>query len=162
MRKTNRLYPVVSFSLRFITVHVLTYLGFGIFFMIVSKYFAYFSHDPMFSEVMKPSDALSVRIAPVVQVVRGGFLALAVYPFRVVIIERTSGWIKLFVLLFVFSSIGSVITGPGSIEGLLYTRFPFDPVIGYPEIALQMFVFSYWFCRWQGKKIVENAHYKAR
>lgn len=155
MRKTIRLHPMVSFSLRFIVVHGLTYLGFGIFFMLVSKYFEYFSHDPVFSEVMKPSDALSVRMAPVVQVVRGAFLALAIYPFREIIIRRATGWIHLFVLLFVFSSIGSVITGPGSIEGFLYTRFPFNPVIGYPEIALQMFVFSWWFCRWERKKTAE-------
>jgi len=158
MRKTIGLHPVVSFSLRFITVHVLTYLCFGIFFMLVSKYFEYFSDDPVFSEVMKPSDALSVRMAPIVQVVRGALLTLAIFPFRQVIIGHASGWIKLFVLLFVFSSIGSVITGPGSIEGFLYTRFTFNPVIGYPEIALQMFVFSWWFCRWQGKMTVEIAY----
>ena len=155
LRKTIRLHPMISFSLRFIVVHVLTYIGFGIFFMLVSKYFEYFSQDPVFNALMKPSDALSVRMAPVVQIFRGAFLALAIYPFREVFNRRPSGWIHLFVLLFVFSSIGSVITGPGSIEGFLYTRFPFNPVIGYPEIALQMFVFSWWFCRWERKKTAE-------
>ena len=105
LRKMIGLHPMVSFSLRFIVVHVLTYLGFGIFFMLVSKYFRYFSHDPVFNAVMKPSDALSVRMAPVVQILRGAFLALAIYPFREIITGRALGWIHLFVLLFVFSSI---------------------------------------------------------
>lgn len=145
-------HPIIPFILRFITVHTLTYLVFGIFFMLTSQYFEYFNNDLMFSQVMKPSSARSVQLAPLLQIFRGSLLAFAIYPFSEVIIGRKSGWIKLFVLLFVLTSIGAVITGPGSIEGFLYTRFPFNPFIGYPEIALQMFAFSWLFCRWQGKK----------
>ncbi len=101
---------------------------------------------------MKPSDSLSVGLAPLAQVLRGALLALVIYPFREVVIRRKLGWLKLFFLLFVTTSIGAVITGPGSIEGFLYTRFSFNPFIGYPEIALQMLAFSCLFCRWQGKK----------
>ena len=100
---------------------------------------------------MKPSDAFTVRLAPLVQLIRGALLALAVYSFREVIIGRKYGWLKLFALLFVLTGIGAVITGPGSIEGFLYTRFSFNPLIGYPEIGLQMLAFSWLFCRWQGK-----------
>lgn len=138
--------------LRYIAVHTLTYVVFGIFFMLISQYFEHFKNDPVFSQVMKPSDALSVRLAPLVQIWRGTLLALAIYPFREVIVERRLGWLKLFVLLFVLTSIGAVITGPGSIEGFLYTRFSFNPFIGYPEIGLQMSAFSWLFCRWQAKR----------
>jgi hypothetical protein len=99
---------------------------------------------------------LSVGLAPLAQVLRGALLALAIFPFREVIIGRRLGWIKLFFLLFVLTSIGSVITGPGSIEGFLYTRFSFNPLIGYPEIAIQMLAFSWLFCCWQGKKTVNT------
>jgi len=149
-------YPVIPFTLRYIAVHTLTYLAFGIFFMMISQYFEYFKDDPVFSQVMKPSDAISVRLAPMIQILRGGLLALAIYPFREVIIGRKSGWLKLFALLFVLTSIGAVITGPGSIEGFLYTRFSFNPFIGYPEIGLQMLVFSWLFCRWQGKRTLRK------
>jgi hypothetical protein len=120
--------------------------------MLVSVYFEHFKSDPIFDLVMKPSDSLSVGLAPLAQVLRGALLALAIFPFREVIIGRRFGWLKLFFLLFVLTSIGAVITGPGSIEGFLYTRFSFNPLIGYPEVALQMLAFSWLFCWWQGKK----------
>ncbi|MFA5528222.1 MAG: hypothetical protein WC996_06355 [Peptostreptococcales bacterium] len=156
MKNVINRYPIIPFTLRFMAVHTLTYLAFGIFFMLISRYFEYFKSDPILSQVMKPSDAPSIRMAPFAQVLRGTLLALAIYPFHEVIIGRQSGWIKLFTLLFVLTSIGAVITGPGSIEGFLYTQFSFNPFIGYPEIALQMLVFSWLFCRWQSKHILKQ------
>ncbi len=120
-------------------------------FMFISSYFDVFAEDPIFSVVMKPADALSVRLAAPAQIIRGLLLGLAIYPFRSVILEKKYGWLKLFWLMFVLTSIGAVITGPGSIEGFLYTKFSYNPLIGVPEIALQMLVFSWVFCRWQSK-----------
>lgn len=151
--KTRMRQEVIPFALRYAAVHTLTYLVFGVFFMLVSQYFEYFQSDPVFNQVMKPPDDLSVRIAPVMQLVRGSLMALSIYPFRDVIIGHRRGWLKLFGLLFVLTSIGAVITGPGSIEGLLYTRFSFNPLIGYPEIALQMLAFCWLFCRWQTRAL---------
>jgi len=142
---------IIGFTVRFTTVHVVTYLLFGISFMLLSSYFDYFAQEPMFSEVMKGPTELSVQLAPLVQIVRGFLLSFALYPFRAVFIGRKAGWVRLFTVLFVLTSIGSVITGPGSIEGFLYTRFPFNPLVGYPEIALQMAAFSFVFCRWQSR-----------
>lgn len=142
----------IKFIWRFSVVHVVTYAIFGITFMIVSSYFDYFSSDPIFSQVMKPSDALSVRLAVPVQFFRGSLLALAVFPFREIILQKPYGWVKLFFLLFVMTSVGSVITGPGSIEGFLYTNFVFNPLIGYPEISLQMLAFSWLFSKWQRRR----------
>lgn len=144
--------PILPFVFRFAAVHVLTYTAFGVLFMLLSGYFEYFNADALLGQVMKPSDALSVRLAAPAQLLRGALLALAVYPFREVVIGRRGGWLKLFFLLFVLTGIGSVITGPGSIEGFLYTRFSFNPLVGYPEVCLQMLVFSFLFCRWQTKR----------
>ncbi|MDD3457526.1 MULTISPECIES: hypothetical protein [Sphaerochaeta] len=152
--KQKRYKNITGFMVRFTLVHVLTYVFFGIAFMLLSRYFDYFAYQRVFYEVMKPSTALTVRLAPLVQIVRGLLLAFALYPSRAGFIGVPSGWIRLFALLFVLTSIGSVITGPGSIEGLLYTYFPFNPLIGYPEIALQMGTFSYVFCKWQGRSQV--------
>lgn len=152
MKNTMNRYPIVSFTVRYAVVHTLTYLAFGVVFMLASQYFVFFEGDPLFSQVMKSSDELSVRLAPMVQIFRGALLALAIFPFREAIIGRRQGWLKLFLLLFVLTSIGAVITGPGSVEGFLYTRFSFNPFIGYPEIALQMLAFSWLFCKWEEKK----------
>ncbi len=146
----------LKFIWRFTVVHVITYAVFGILFMLVSNYFDYFSREPIFSQVMKSSDAMSVRLAVPVQFLRGTLLALAIFPFREIILQRPYGWIKLFWLLFVLTSVGAVITGPGSIEGFLYTNFEFNPLIGYPEISLQMLAFSWLFFRWQNRNLKTN------
>jgi len=99
MKKTINQRPVIPFTLRFIAIHTLTYLVFGIFFMLVSRYFEYFKNDPIFELVMKPSDSLYVGLAPLAQVLRGALLALAIFPFRELIIGRRLGWFKLFFLL---------------------------------------------------------------
>ncbi len=156
MKTTVTRYPIIPFTLRYIAVHTLTYLAFGIFFMLVSRYFKYFKSDPIFDLVMKPSESLSVRLAPLIQILRGALLALAIYPFHEVISGRKRGFVKLSFLLFILTSIGAVITGPGSIEGFLYTRFSFNPLIGYPEIALQILASSWLFCHWQGRKNKAN------
>jgi phosphoglycerol transferase MdoB-like AlkP superfamily enzyme len=152
MRNRVNRHTIISFSLRFIIVHTLTYAVFGIVFMLISQYFDYFLNDPLLNQVMKSSDSLTVRLAIPVQILRGALLSLAIYPFREVVVGGRFGWLKLFFLLFVLTSIGSVITGPGSIEGFLYTKFSFDPLVGYPEIGIQMFAFSWLFCHWQRGK----------
>lgn len=140
-----------GFIIRFTIVHVLTYTIFGIFFMLLSGYFDYFASEPLLRQVMKPADALSVRLAAPAQILRGALLALAVYPCRGALCGKRLSWLKLFWLLFVLTGIGAVVTGPGSIEGLLYTKFPFNPLIGLPEIACQMLAFSWLFSKWQEK-----------
>lgn len=49
-------------------MHTVTYLIFGILFMLLTDYFGVFARDPLLSAVMKPSDALSVRLAAPVQI----------------------------------------------------------------------------------------------
>jgi hypothetical protein len=141
------------FALRFMTVHTVTYAVCGIMFMLISGYFEYFAADPLRSMVMKPADALTVQLAVPAQFIRGFILAFAIYPFRTIILEKPIGWLKLFSMMFILTSIGAVITGPGSIEGFLYTNLSFDnPLIGTPEIIVQMLAFSWLFCSWQRKK----------
>lgn len=139
------------FILRFSITHTVTYIIFGMFFMMASNYFDVFAQDPLFSVVMKSFESLSVRLAPLLQLVRGGLLATAIYPFRTVILKKKYGWLKLFWLMYVLTSIGAVIIGPGSIEGFLYTNFSCSPLIGVPEITFQLLVFSWLFVRWETK-----------
>lgn len=148
MKKLEK--PFLQFIFKYTVIHTITYLLFGILFMLISDYFDFFARDPILSNVMKPADALSVRLAPFAQIIRGSLLATAIYPFRSVIIDEKYGWLKLFWLMYVLTSIGSVITGPGSMEGFLYTKFSYNPLIGVPEITLQMLAFSWIFYRWQG------------
>jgi len=141
------------FVLRFIAVHVVTYVACGIIFMLTSDYFGYFTVDPLMSVIMRPADDLMVALAIPGQIIRGFILAFAIYPFRSIILEKPLGWIKLFSLMFILTSIGSVVPGPGTIEGFFYTYFDFsNPLFGIPEIIIQMLGFSWFFCYWQRKK----------
>ena len=71
MKDKTDIHPIVPFVLRFTAAHVLTYTVFGILFMLISGYFEYFDADALLSQVMKPSDALSVRLAVPAQILRG-------------------------------------------------------------------------------------------
>lgn len=151
-KAVSRRFAFMPFVLRFTAVHVITYLVFGVLFLLLTGYFEYFEADPLLKLVMKPSDDPLVQSSVFFQLGRGALLALAIFPFREILLERRFGWLKLFFLMFVLTSIGAVITGPGSIEGFIYTKFSFNPLIGYPEVSLQMLAFSWLFCRWQGRK----------
>ena len=141
-----------GFLRRFVTVHVVTYLVFGVFFMAVSQYFDYFKSHDLFKDFMRPADSLIVRLAVVIQIIRGTLLGLAIYSFHSVIVGERFGWLKLFGVMWVLTGIGAVITGPGSIEGFIYTKFGFgNPLIGLPEVTLQMLAFSWIFTRWEKK-----------
>lgn len=144
---------IFKFSLRFTLVHIATYLVFGVLFMLITGYFDYFERDPLLSQVMRGSDELIVQMSVFIQFIRGFLMALAIYPFRSIILETKNSYLKLFTLLFLLTSICAVITGPGSIEGLIYTKFSFDPLVGIPEITVQMFVFSLLFCLWERKAV---------
>jgi len=146
-----------GFIRRFTLMHVLTYLVFGLLFLLISNYFDYFETHDLFKDYMRTSDSLYVRLAVPIQLVRGSLLALALYPFREVIIKSHLGWLKLFGVLWVLTGIGAVITGPGSIEGFIYTNFGFgNPLVGLPEITIQMLVFSWLFVKWQQKDCISS------
>jgi hypothetical protein len=132
MRNAIKRHPVIPFTLRYIAVHTLTYLAFGIFFMLVSRYFEHFKYDPVLKLVMKPSDALSVRLAPVTQILRGALLALVIYPFREVSSGKI-GWLKLSALLFSYLHASRCDYGSRIIEGFCIRGFSFNPFIGYPK-----------------------------
>lgn len=151
LREKNRP-TLVGYLIRFSLIHTITYLLFGVTFMLLSNYFDYFDSHELFRDVMRPTDSIIVRLAVPIQFFRGALLGMALYPFKEIIVGSHRGWLKLFWVLWVLTGIGAVITGPGSIEGFIYTKFGFaDPLIGYPEVTLQMLCFSYWFYRWEKK-----------
>ena len=137
---------------RFSVIHTLTYAVFGILFMLISDYFTHFAQDELLSQVIKPADALTVRLAIPVQFLRGAILGSAVYPFRESLFKDGFSWLRLSWLIIALTLIGAVITGPGSIEGFLYTNFKFTPLIGSPEVIIQAIVFSILFTWWTRRK----------
>lgn len=148
------------FLCRFTITHVVTYTFFGILFMLITDYFSIFEEHDLMNQVMRPSDSIWVRTAVLFQFVRGALLALGIYQVRHSILDKKNGWFNLFVLMWILTGIGAVITGPGSIEGFLYTNLGFgNPLVGLPEITIQMLVFSFIFTKWMDKKKVIAQHH---
>lgn len=152
MRRSKNRRILCGYIWRFSFVHIITYLVFGLIFMWLSGYFSYFASHDLLKDYMRSSDSIIVRLAVPIQFLRGALIGLALFPFREIYISTKNGWLKLFGVLWVLTGVGAVITGPGSIEGFIYTKFGFgNPLISFPEITLQMLAFSYLFCRWEGK-----------
>lgn len=152
MKKDN----IFGFVSRYTVVHTVTYIIVGVFFMFVSGYFDFFAENDLLDDIMRSSTDNIVRMAPLIQIIRGSIIGLAIYSFRSGL-YRKYGWLKLFVLIFILTSVGSVITGPGSIEGVLYTKIGLvNPLIGYPEVFFQALLLSYIFCKWENKVVKEN------
>jgi hypothetical protein len=97
-------------------------------------------------------DSTIVRLAPLFQIFRGAFFAFILYPFYNKIIKSDYAWVKLFFLIWGFSLIGSVAPIPGSIEGIIYTEMSLaEHLIGIPEVTAQIFVFSWFFVKWENR-----------
>lgn len=137
---------------RFSLVHVLTYIAAGLVFMNLQNYAEVFSVSEGFANFRSLNSPL-VRAAPLIQFIRGGFFALLLYPFYNIIVNKKRGWLILFGILFGFTNIGSVAATPGSIEGIIYTKTTItEHLIGLPEVAVQMLLFSWLFVKWERKK----------
>lgn len=134
---------------RFSLIHVLTYVVIGLIFMNIMGYKEQFSSSVVYSN-FRSLDSPIVRAAALIQILRGAFLALVLFPFYEVIIYSKRGWLKLFGVLWGLTLIGAVAATPGSIEGLIYTKTPLiEHLLGLPEVTVQMLVFSWLFFTWE-------------
>lgn len=134
---------------RFTLTHVITYLVCGLIFMTFMGYEKEFTMNESFSH-FRPLNSPIVQAAVLFQLIRGGFFALILYPFRDKIIESRFGWLMLFGVIWGMTSIGAVNAAPGSIEGFIYTDVSLKThLIGMPEVISQAFVFSLLFWWWE-------------
>jgi len=117
--------------------------------------FSIFSYDTLYNSgtlqyIMKPTNSLWVAAGPALQIVRGGLFAIILWPFKETILFRKLGWLKLWFLFLGLSILGTAGPGPGSLEGIIYTKISLrEHLIGMPEILLQTLMFSlllfYWY-----------------
>lgn len=141
--------PSWRFLGRFTLTHLLTYVAAGLLFMALSNYAEHFRSAEL-ADFMRPVDDPVVALGIPMQIPRGLLLALAILPFRDVIVGSKHSWLKLWALLWVLTGIGAVITGPGSLEGMIYTRFGLgNPLIGFPEVTVQTMTFSWLLVKWE-------------
>lgn len=137
---------------RFTLTHVVTYLACGLIFMNLMNYGQEFAANEAFLN-FRPLDSPIVQAAVLFQFIRGGLLALILYPFREKLISSRYGWLMLFAVIWGLTCIGAVNATPGSIEGFIYTKASIkEHLVGMPEVITQAILFSFLFWWWERKK----------
>ena len=141
---------------RVIVAQVLTYFFMGVLSVGVGIHiYAYYgaNPDPLFTALQRPIDSPLVTAGPLFQILRAAIIALALYPFRSIFLERKWGVIYLwglFLALAIFAPAGEA---PGSIEGVVYTNLPpLFHLIYLPEIVIQTLAFSWLLVTWEHNK----------
>jgi hypothetical protein len=128
--------------------HTLTYFLVGILAFVALDYSARFS-DPSVTAYSRPTSDPLVMAGPLFQPIRGFLFGVVFFLLRDSIFRRPRGWLSLWATLVVIGIIGQFIGGPGSIEGLVYTRIPvWFQLTLLPEVFLQTLLLSallfYW------------------
>ncbi|NOY49529.1 MAG: hypothetical protein GXO88_03045 [Chlorobi bacterium] len=144
-----RHYRLSTFIWRITASHMITYFIIGFLAYHLLNYQQLYGSHP-FSCLMKPSNSPWVVMGPSLQIVRGIILSLSLWFFKDVFLTGRTGWIKLYALVAGLSILSCSTPGPGSIEGIIYTKIPLDnQLIGYFELFTQTLLFSilvvYWY-----------------
>ncbi len=115
MEKTGSLWSYVA---RFALVHVITYAVIAIVLLAFRGRCLRRGERPWTSSPYRPLNLITLAG----QIIRGGFLALILYPFYDLIVRGRRGGLVLFAALWGLALLGSVGLMPGSIEGVIYTE----------------------------------------
>lgn len=141
----------VYFTIRFILVHVLIYVFIGVVFKNFRNYAGVFVSIEGCLD-FRASDSVIFRMASLLQIFRGAFFAFILYPFYNTIIKSNYAWLKLFLIIWGFSLIGSPAPIPGSIEGLIYTKSTLiEHSAAFIKFTVEVFVFSWFFVKWENR-----------
>ena len=117
--------------------HLVTYFVAGLIAYTLFDYRGLFQTQGL-SSYMRPVDSKWVAAGPSLQVIRGLILALALYPFRHVVLREPKGWLKLWGLLVGLCVLSAAGPAPSSVEGLIYTQLSWvQHFRGLPEVILQ-------------------------
>lgn len=140
-----------TFLYRVTCCHLMTYFLCGIAAYTLLDYKTLFETEGM-SALMLPTSSRWIAGGPALNVVRGGILAMALYPFRQVFLAEGRGWCMLWGLLVGLTILSTSGPSPGSIEGMIYTKIPFSrQLLGLPEVILQTCAFSWLLVAWHRK-----------
>lgn len=135
-------YRFATFTWRITAAHMITYFIAGI------TAYHLFDYDEAFQSgilecLMKPTDSPWVMAGTLLQVFRGLIFAVALWPFKSVFLETRLGWLKLWLLFIGLAILGTSGPAPGSVEGIIYTKFGvLDQILGLHEVVVQTLAFS--------------------
>ena len=141
-----------GYTIRFGIVHLVTYWVIGSLYYQIAGYADALQEMEIF-EMWRDLESISaVLLVFFGQIFRGPVLALLLFPFYGIYINKKHGWMLLFLLMFGLTALGSPLFLSEFIlfEGT-FIEFLKELFIGIPEIVTQMLVFSLIFFWWQRK-----------
>jgi hypothetical protein len=145
---------------RFTLVHVMVYWIVGSVLYQIAGYEEAMATMEVFEHYRPLESFTMVVVVFLGQIIRGGILALVVYPFCQVFMKNRHGWLLLFGLLFGLKVLGSPIFISeflAPVESM--AEFLNSLKIGVLEIIAQVFVFSIIFFVWERKSGVVKVEF---
>lgn len=131
-----------------IIVHTVTYFFVGVLAFITLDYATRYAAPAVAAFARSTNDPL-VAAGPLFQLIRGLLFGILFYLLREPFFHRPNGWLLLWATLVIVGIIGPFLAGPGTLEGLVYSRLPLDfQLISLPEVLIQSLVLAgllfYW------------------
>lgn len=130
------------FAWRVTASHMVAYFVAGILALAFMGYEERFAGGALAS-IMRGVGSPIVALGPVLQAIVGLALSIILYPFRAAFLDSRNGWAKFALLIGGFTLFAPQVPGPGSFEGLLYTKLSIgEHLVGLPETVAYTALFS--------------------
>lgn len=130
----------IKFVFRITVAHTVAYFFAGIFAVVFMNYREHYASESL-GLLMLPVDSPMVALGPGLNIIRGIILGLILLTVRTTILGD-KGFLKLAILTLGLSFISTIGPTPGSFEGYIYTKLPFQyHVLGIPETLLYVAMF---------------------
>ena len=144
-----------TFVWRVCSTHTISYFIAGFFALKVLNYDDLFGIGAL--SFMRATNSAWVTAGIGLQLIRGMFLGLILYPFHSIFVSTNKGWFKFWILTFGLSYILTITASVGSFEGVIYTNIPLKThLLGLPEIVLynSLFTAMLWFWYKNPKRVI--------
>jgi len=137
-----------TITLKTAAIHTVTYFLVGVFFYLFFDYTTKYA-DLAVANFVRQTDHPLVATGPFFQILRGLLFGIAFYALRESIFLYRRGWLRLWLALVIISIFSPFGAAPSSIEGMIYSGFPFwFHIVNLPEIFTQAgllaFLTHYW------------------
>ncbi len=148
----------LKYIFTFSTIYLISYCLVAVIFNLVQNLFDANQIEAIL--FFKPYSFPTISVI-VNQFLKGGFLALIIYPFYDLIYKKKRSILYLFILLWGLTLFGSVQPMPGSIEGIYYTKTTIlEHLLVLSSKAIQILVFSKIFLRQEKGEVLKESEVK--
>lgn len=128
--------------------HSITYFFVGILAFLVFNYPSLYS-DPAMAAYARSTNDPMVMAGPLFQPIRGLLFGIVFYLLREPFFGKPKGWLIMWITLMIVGIVSPFLGGPGSIEGLVYSRIPVSlQLLSLPEVFLQTLLLSVLVFHW--------------